>query len=93
MGKGNIAVVSPPATYDNMVHPEEVAAAGGSEQYGQAPPDYSHGSDDHCFSDAAVRRGKGPDSWRERAEGQTEHGRRERGGLLSAWLGELVKAE
>ncbi|XP_030251128.1 protein lifeguard 1 [Sparus aurata] len=57
VGKGNVAVVSPPTTYDNMVHPEEVAAAGGNEQYGQAPPDYSHGSDDHCFSDAAVRRG------------------------------------
>ncbi|XP_036929259.1 protein lifeguard 1 [Acanthopagrus latus] len=57
VGKGNVAVVSPPATYDNMVHPEEAAAAGGSEQYGQAPPDYSRGLEDNCFSDAAVRRG------------------------------------
>lgn len=86
MGKGNVAVVSPPATYDNMVHPEEVAAAGGNERYGQAPPDYSHGSDDHCFSDAAVRRGKRA-RLVEGAGGGTNRTREERVGLLSAWSG------
>ncbi|XP_040899380.1 protein lifeguard 1 isoform X1 [Toxotes jaculatrix] len=57
VGKGNVAVVSPPGTYDNMVHPEGAAAAGGDQQYGQAPPDYSHGLEDSGFSDAAIRRG------------------------------------
>lgn len=57
VGKGNIAVVSPPGPYDNMGHPEGQAAAGGTLQYGQAPPDYSHGLEDSGFSDAAIRRG------------------------------------
>uniref|UniRef100_UPI0037E8E497 protein lifeguard 1 n=1 Tax=Semicossyphus pulcher TaxID=241346 RepID=UPI0037E8E497 len=56
VGKGNIAVVSPPATYDNMVHPEAMAAPGGEEQYGQAPPDYSQGFEDSGFNDATIRR-------------------------------------
>ncbi|XP_078108043.1 protein lifeguard 1 [Sander vitreus] len=57
VGKGNVAVVSPPGTYDNMVHPEGMAAAGGDHQYSQAPPDYCHGLEDSSFSDAAIRRG------------------------------------
>lgn len=59
VGKGNVAVVSPPGTYDNMVHPDGVAAAGDDQQHGQAPPDYSHGLEDSSFSDAAIRRGGG----------------------------------
>lgn len=59
VGNGNVAVVSPPGTYDNMVHPEGVAGAGGVDQYGQAPPDYSYGMEDSSgFSDAAIRRGE-----------------------------------
>uniref|UniRef100_A0A3Q3EM22 Zgc:110410 n=1 Tax=Labrus bergylta TaxID=56723 RepID=A0A3Q3EM22_9LABR len=56
VGKGNIAVVSPPTTYDNMVHPEAMAAAGGDPHYAP-PPDYSNGSEDNVFSDGAIRRG------------------------------------
>lgn len=57
VGKGNVAVVSPPGAYDDMVRPEHVAAAGG--EFGEAPPDYCHGLEDSGFSDAAVRRGEG----------------------------------
>ncbi|XP_035528765.1 protein lifeguard 1 [Morone saxatilis] len=57
VGDGNVAVVSPPGNYDNMVHPEELTAAGGNQQYGHAPPDYSQGIEDSSFSDAAIRRG------------------------------------
>ncbi|KAM6994579.1 protein lifeguard 1 [Tautogolabrus adspersus] len=56
VGKGNIAVVSPPATYDNMVHPEDMAAAGGDQRY-TPPPDYSNDYEDNVFSDGAIRRG------------------------------------
>lgn len=56
VGKGNVAVVSPPGTYDNMVQPD---GAGGILHDGEAPPDYSYGLEDSSFSDAAVRRGKG----------------------------------
>lgn len=66
VGKENVAVVSPPVTYDNMVHPVNVAAAGGEQQYGQAPPDYSQGLEESAFSDAAIRRGEG---WKERGVG------------------------
>lgn len=59
VGKGNVAVVSPPGTYDNMIHPDSVAAAGDHQQYGQAPPEYSDGLEDSGFSDAAIRRGEG----------------------------------
>lgn len=59
MGKGNVAVVSPPGTYGHMVDPEEAAAAGGNQQCGAAPPDYSYGLEDTGFSDAAIRRGEG----------------------------------
>ncbi|KAM6936470.1 protein lifeguard 1 [Lycodopsis pacificus] len=55
VGKGNVAVVSPPGAYDDMVRPEHVAAAGG--EFGEAPPGYCHGLEDSGFSDAAVRRG------------------------------------
>ncbi|XP_070768746.1 protein lifeguard 1 [Enoplosus armatus] len=58
VGKGNVAVISPPGTYDNMVHSDGMAAAGGDQQYGAAaPPDYSHGLEESSFSDAAIRRG------------------------------------
>ncbi|XP_054477436.1 protein lifeguard 1 [Anoplopoma fimbria] len=57
VGKGNVAVVSPPGSYDNMVHPEDMAAAGGEQQHGQAPPEYCHGLEDSSFSDATIRRG------------------------------------
>ncbi|XP_059194701.1 protein lifeguard 1 [Centropristis striata] len=56
-GKGNITVVSIPGVNDNVVHPEAMAEAGGSQQYGQAPPVYSPGLEDSGFSDAAIRRG------------------------------------
>ncbi|XP_068452464.1 protein lifeguard 1 [Clinocottus analis] len=53
VGKGNVAVVSPPGFYDNnAVRPDHAAAAGG-----EAPPDYSLEMTDGVFSDAAVRRG------------------------------------
>ncbi|XP_042346429.1 protein lifeguard 1 [Plectropomus leopardus] len=57
VGKGNVVVVSPPGTYDNMVHPEGMAAAGVNQQYGQAPPDYHPGLEESSFSDGAIRRG------------------------------------
>lgn len=59
VGKGNVAVVSPPGIYDNMAHPGDMAAAGGDQQYGQPPPDYSHGIEESGFSDGAIRRGEG----------------------------------
>uniref|UniRef100_A0A3B4UIV9 Zgc:110410 n=1 Tax=Seriola dumerili TaxID=41447 RepID=A0A3B4UIV9_SERDU len=57
VGKGNVAVVSPPGTYSNMVNPEGAAAARENQQYGEAPPVCSYGSEDSGFSDAAIRRG------------------------------------
>ncbi|XP_074508585.1 protein lifeguard 1 isoform X1 [Sebastes fasciatus] len=58
VGKGNVTVVSPPGSYENAVHPEDAAAAGGDQQQdGPAPPDYCRGLEDSSFSDAAVRRG------------------------------------
>ncbi|KAK2910493.1 protein lifeguard 1 [Channa argus] len=54
VGKGNVAVVSPPATYANMAYP---SGNGGEQQYGQTPPDYSNGLEDSGFSDAVIRRG------------------------------------
>lgn len=59
VGKGNVAVISPPGNYGHMVGPAEAAAAGGNQQYGEAPPDYFYGSEDLGFSDAAIRRGEG----------------------------------
>ncbi|XP_071324670.1 protein lifeguard 1 [Trachinotus anak] len=56
VGKGNVVVVSPPSTYSNMVNPEGAAAVG-NQQYGEAPPVYSHGLEDSGFSDASIRRG------------------------------------
>uniref|UniRef100_A0A665U4J1 Zgc:110410 n=1 Tax=Echeneis naucrates TaxID=173247 RepID=A0A665U4J1_ECHNA len=43
VGKGNVAVVLPPSSYNNM--------------YGEAPPVYSQGLEESSFSDAAIRRG------------------------------------
>ncbi|XP_026229123.1 LFG_like domain-containing protein [Anabas testudineus] len=57
VGTGQVAVVSPPGTYDNMAPPEGMAAAGGDQQYVEAPPDYSSSLEDSGFSDAAIRRG------------------------------------
>ncbi|XP_076592746.1 protein lifeguard 1 [Chaetodon auriga] len=57
VGKDSVSVISPPASYENMVYPEDMAAAGGNQQYGQAPPNYSEGMEDSAFSDAAIRRG------------------------------------
>uniref|UniRef100_A0A8C2X2Q5 Zgc:110410 n=1 Tax=Cyclopterus lumpus TaxID=8103 RepID=A0A8C2X2Q5_CYCLU len=54
---GNVAVVSPPGTYDNVVHPDDMEAAGGGQPFGHAPPDYQHRLKDGTFRDAAVRRG------------------------------------
>ncbi|XP_034408998.1 protein lifeguard 1 [Cyclopterus lumpus] len=57
VGMGNVAVVSPPGTYDNVVHPDDMEAAGGGQPFGHAPPDYQHRLKDGTFRDAAVRRG------------------------------------
>ncbi|XP_044214195.1 protein lifeguard 1 [Thunnus albacares] len=57
VGKGNIAVVSPPGIYENIVHPDGQTAPGGNLSGGQAPPEYTHGLEDNSFSDAAIRRG------------------------------------
>ncbi|XP_034553684.1 protein lifeguard 1 [Notolabrus celidotus] len=54
VGKGNIAVVSPPTTYNNMVHHE--AAAEGAQDL-NPPPDYSSGIEESVFSDSTIRRG------------------------------------
>uniref|UniRef100_A0A3Q3NGL9 Uncharacterized LOC113122570 n=2 Tax=Mastacembelus armatus TaxID=205130 RepID=A0A3Q3NGL9_9TELE len=56
VGKGNVAVVTPPGTYTDMFNSEGTTAAGGNQQCGQAPPDYSCGLEDSSFSDAALRR-------------------------------------
>ncbi|XP_008275222.1 protein lifeguard 1 [Stegastes partitus] len=59
VGKGNIAVVSPPGSFDNMVHPvgPTAPAAGYDQQYSDAPPSYSDDPPDSVFSDGAIRRG------------------------------------
>ncbi|XP_037308953.2 protein lifeguard 1 [Pungitius pungitius] len=51
VGKGDVAVVSPPGTYDTA------AAAGGDREFDRAPPDYGHGLEDGSFSNAGIRRG------------------------------------
>ncbi|KAF7669257.1 hypothetical protein LDENG_00218000 [Lucifuga dentata] len=57
VGKGCIAVVSPPGPYDNMVRPEG-QAAGGELKFDEAPPEYYPGLEDtNCFNDATIRRG------------------------------------
>lgn len=56
--KGSVAVVSPPGTYDNMVHPVGPGAGGDNQQCDQSPPVYSPGLEDSAFSDAAIRRGE-----------------------------------
>lgn len=55
VGKGNIAVVSPPSTYDNVAHFEP--PAGGDQVY-NSPPDYSSDTEDNVFSDRNIRRGE-----------------------------------
>ncbi|XP_054637481.1 protein lifeguard 1 [Dunckerocampus dactyliophorus] len=57
VGKGNIAVVTPPGSYENMVHPEGQAAGAGEHQFGQAAANYCHGLEDSVFADASIRRG------------------------------------
>ncbi|KAM4581014.1 protein lifeguard 1 [Odontesthes bonariensis] len=57
VGKGNIAVVSSPAPYNNMVHPEDPAAVEVDQHLSQATPAYSSGLEDSDFSDAAIRKG------------------------------------
>ncbi|XP_053183205.1 protein lifeguard 1 [Scomber japonicus] len=51
VGQGNIAVVSPSGTDDNMVHPDQ------NQQFNQAPPEYSVEEEYSVFSDPAIRRG------------------------------------
>ncbi|XP_035020037.1 protein lifeguard 1 [Hippoglossus stenolepis] len=55
VGKGNVMVVSPPGLYDNVVLSE--GAAGGPQQFTEAPPEYSSGLEESGFSDAVIRRG------------------------------------
>ncbi|XP_023116707.1 protein lifeguard 1 [Amphiprion ocellaris] len=59
VGKGNVAVVSYPGPYENMVHPVGPAAppAPNFLQYGDSPPVYSDDQQESVFSDAAIRRG------------------------------------
>ncbi|XP_061676261.1 protein lifeguard 1 isoform X2 [Syngnathoides biaculeatus] len=57
VGKGGIAVVTPPGIYENRIHSEEQAAAGDRHQFEQPPPDYAHGLEDSVFADSAIRRG------------------------------------
>ncbi|XP_008430335.1 protein lifeguard 1 [Poecilia reticulata] len=56
-GKGNIAVISPPESYNNTIHPEDPPAFGGDQYSGQAPPLYASESEEIGFSVAAIRRG------------------------------------
>lgn len=56
VGKGGIAVVSPAAPYDDMVHPGGQRACDG-QQYSEAPPELAPDSDVGIFSDPAIRRG------------------------------------
>lgn len=51
MGKGNIAVVSPSGTYDNMVHENQSVS-------GDARCESVLEVEDNVFCDAAIRRGK-----------------------------------
>lgn len=53
VGQGNVAVVSPSGTYDNMAHPDQ------NQQFNQDPPEYSVEEEDSVFSDPAIRRGMG----------------------------------
>ncbi|MED6279266.1 hypothetical protein CHARACLAT_032757, partial [Characodon lateralis] len=56
VGKGNIAVVSPPGSYNNMVHPEDPPAFGGDQYCSEAPPMYTYESEETGFSVASIRR-------------------------------------
>ncbi|MEQ2300148.1 hypothetical protein AMECASPLE_022338, partial [Ameca splendens] len=57
VGKGNIAVISPPGSYNNMVHPEDPPAFGGDQYCSEAPPMYTYESEETGFSVASIRRG------------------------------------
>ncbi|XP_077431574.1 protein lifeguard 1 [Vanacampus margaritifer] len=57
VGKGGIAVVTPPNIYGNLVHSGGQEAAGDQRYCDQAPPVYSHGLEDSVFADSAIRRG------------------------------------
>ncbi|XP_061572367.1 protein lifeguard 1 [Cololabis saira] len=57
VGKGGIAVVSPPGSYDNMAGPGGSGAGEMNQQYDQPPSAYSYDSEENVFSDAAIRRG------------------------------------
>ncbi|XP_028327335.1 protein lifeguard 1 [Gouania willdenowi] len=56
VGKGNIAVISPPSPYNNTVYPGERAESD-SPDHDQAPPEYLDDSEGNAFSDATLRRG------------------------------------
>ncbi|XP_007547398.1 protein lifeguard 1 [Poecilia formosa] len=56
-GKGNIAVISPPESYNNTIHPDDPPAFGGDQMHIEAPPPYSSESEENGFSVAAIRRG------------------------------------
>ncbi|XP_015245018.1 PREDICTED: protein lifeguard 1-like [Cyprinodon variegatus] len=57
VGNGNIAIVSRPASYGNMVPPQEPPPYGGNQYYSQDPPVYSQESEENPFSVAGIRRG------------------------------------
>ncbi|KAI3360819.1 hypothetical protein L3Q82_013042, partial [Scortum barcoo] len=57
VGKGNVAVVSPPGAYDNMAYPGVEVADRDNQRYDEAPPDYAAAMQDSDFSDALIRRG------------------------------------
>ncbi|XP_041842748.1 protein lifeguard 1 [Melanotaenia boesemani] len=55
VGTGNVAVVTPSGTYDNIGHPEGPVES--NQQHGLAAPPYFYDSEDGSFSSAAIRRG------------------------------------
>lgn len=57
VGPGNISVVSPPGPCANGAQ-ADFAGFAGHQQYADAPPEYSEGSDNGAFDDRAVRRGE-----------------------------------
>ncbi|XP_056902402.1 protein lifeguard 1 [Takifugu flavidus] len=56
VGPGNISVVSPPGPCANGAQ-AHFAGFAGHQQYSDAPPEYSEGSDNGAFDNRAVRRG------------------------------------
>uniref|UniRef100_A0A3Q2SU56 Zgc:110410 n=1 Tax=Fundulus heteroclitus TaxID=8078 RepID=A0A3Q2SU56_FUNHE len=57
VGKGNIAVISPPGSYNDPAHPEDPPAFGGPQHCSQAPPVYTYNAEETDFSVATIRRG------------------------------------